>query len=211
MAWSLPVRGSLIVAGSAVAIAVLAGGFVVIQAARPSVTPVLAARVRHLFGRQRVTPRQQVDTDIGACHISIEYGGPFKRGRGIWGGLVPWNRWWMPGADETTTLSTSLPIVLGDLRVPAGDHTLYTMPGEKDFRLIVNKELGTFHTYYNQRADLGRVPMTLRKLQEPVEEMTFTVEPRPEGGGTLALSWDDREYSVAFTVAAPAAGATASR
>jgi hypothetical protein len=187
MAWELPVRRAWLVAAGLLAVTVLAGGFVVIHAQ---------------FGRGRVTPRQQVDTDIAACHISIEYGGPFKRGREIWGSLVSWNHWWMPGADETTTLSTSTPIVLGDLKVPAGDHTLYTVPGEKQFLLVVNKELGTFHTYYNQRADLGRVPMTLRRLQEPVEEMTFTVEPRADGGGTLALSWDDREYSVAFTVGA---------
>jgi hypothetical protein len=204
MARSLSVHRSLVAGGAALAVAVLIGGFVVIQAARPSITPALAGRVRRLFGRQRVTPRQQVDTRIGDCHISIEYGGPFKRGREIWGSLVPWNRWWMPGADETTTLTTSLPIAIGDLAVPAGDHTLYTIPSDSHFQLVVNNELNTFHTYYNQRADLGRVPMTLRKLQEPVEEMTFTVEPRSEGGGTLALSWDDREYSVAFTIGAAA-------
>ena len=90
----------------------------------------------------------------------------------------------------------------GDTRVPAGDHTIYAIPGEEKFLLTINSRTGQFHTEYSPERDLGRVPMTLRMLTEPVEKMTFAVEPNATGaGGLLKLIWDDREYSVAVAAA----------
>jgi len=150
------------------------------------------------------SPRTTNDGVIDGVKISIEYGAPSKRGRVIWGGLRPWDEWWMPGADAATTITTSAPLVFDDMRVPAGTHTIYTIPGEKMFLLTINSRTGQFHTQYSPALDLGRVPMTLRRLTEPIETMTLTVEPNATGsGGLFKLSWDDREYSVAVA-AAPA-------
>jgi hypothetical protein len=101
----------------------------------------------------------------------------------------------MPGADETTSIVTDGALMVGTLSMPAGTHTIYTLPAADSFTLIINKQTGQFHTIYHPERDLGRVPMTLTKLDEPVEQMTFVVTPG-EAGGTLALRWDDREYAV---------------
>ena len=106
----------------------------------------------------------------------------------------------MPGADEATTVFTADPLVIRTLAMPAGEHTLYMLVDEKVPKLIVSKETGQFHTVYHQNRDLGRVDFELKMLTEPVEQMTWTFEPVPAGGGRLKLSWDDREYSVPFTV-----------
>jgi hypothetical protein len=144
------------------------------------------------------SPRTTATGIVDGVHIAIEYGAPFKRGRVIWGGLRPWDEWWMPGADQATQITTSGPLMLDKLLVPAGDHTVYTLPGEQKFLLIINKQLGQFHTQYHPNMDLGRVPMSLRMLAEPVEQMTFAIDADPAGGGRLELIWDDREYSVAI-------------
>jgi hypothetical protein len=103
----------------------------------------------------------------------------------------------MPGADEATTLTTSGPVRLGDLLVPAGDHTIYTVPGDEAFTLVINQQTWQFHTVYEQARDLGRVPMTRTMLTgEPVESLTFAIAPRAGGGGTLELIWDDRKFAV---------------
>ena len=140
---------------------------------------------------------------VDSVKISIEYGAPAKRGRMIWGGLRPWDEWWMPGADLATTITTSAPLMVADLRVPAGDHTIYTIPSETKPVLMINRETGQFHTRYNPRQDLGRVPLTLKMLTEPVEQLTFAIEPNPAGGGWLKLIWDDREYSVVIGAVKP--------
>lgn len=149
---------------------------------------------------QRVSLRDTVLADVDGARVAIEYGRPSKRGRVIWGTLVPWGRWWMPGADEASTLSTSATLVFGELVVPAGEYTIYTSPGDSDFALIINRETGQYHTVYDSGRDLGRVAMTTAKTAAPVERMTFAVEPRPGGGGVLKLIWDDREYLAPFVV-----------
>jgi hypothetical protein len=161
---------------------------------------VLGTRVV-LTQRVRVSPRDTVKADIDGCAITIEYGRPYKRGRVIWGGLVPWNHWWMPGADESTTITTDAMIVFANaVTMPAGVHSIYTLPGPDEFKLIIVNETGLFHTQYHPDRDLGRVNMTMRTLAESVEQMTFAVEAREGGGGTLKLIWDDREYSVPIVV-----------
>ena len=148
---------------------------------------------------ERRSPRDVVLADIAGSRISIEYGRPSKRGRVIWGTLVPWGRWWMPGADEATTFTTSRPIAFGNLTVPAGDYTIYTQPSESAFQLIVNKETGVFHTVYRAEQDLGHVEMQRSTPASPAEQLTFVIDAR-DGGGALKLIWDDREYVAPFVV-----------
>lgn len=148
---------------------------------------------------QRASLRDTTVVEIGDTRITIEYGRPSKRGRMIWGALVPWGRWWMPGADESTVITNSKPIRIGTLDVPAGEHTLYTMPSDGEFMLIINNVVGQFHTEYAPNRDLGRVVMTKVATVEPMERMAFMLTPASTGA-VLKLVWDDREYSVPVTV-----------
>lgn len=174
-----------------------------IELAQDAVQPVVqfvrgTSIPRHPEGERR-SPRDVVMADVAGSRISIEYGRPSKRGRVIWGTLVPWNRWWMPGADEGTTFTTSKALTFGDLAVPAGDYTIYTEPADGNFVLIINRETGLFHTVYRPDRDLGRVEMKQTTPVAPAEQLTFAVEPS-EGGGVLKLMWDDREYTTSFVV-----------
>lgn len=105
----------------------------------------------------------------------------------------------MPGADQATILTTSKPIAFTGLEVPAGDHTLYMLMAEERTDLVVNNQVGQFHTHYDPSQNLGKVEMTMTRVAPPVEQMTFTVESTAMGG-RLTLSWDDRAYSAAFMV-----------
>lgn len=159
---------------------------------------MLVMATESLGARQaRVSPHEIHEFTIDGSNISINYGRPSKRGREIWGSLVPYTRWWMPGADEATIITTEHPLVLGGtLTVPAGRHTIYSQPDPDVMKLIINTQVGQFHTFYSPAMDLGRVDLTLKKLAEPVEQLTFQIDPLPQGGGVLKLIWDDREYSV---------------
>jgi pimeloyl-ACP methyl ester carboxylesterase len=179
--------------------------------APPLVAELPAAIAPFIHGvrppRHPATERRSLRTVLSAvvdgARIAIEYGQPSKRDRAIWGALVPWDRWWMPGADEGSVLTTSAPLTFGTLAVPAGDYTIYTLPGDAAFSLIINGETNLFHTEYRATRDIGRVPMTLTRLATPVELLTFAIDTRPDGGGVLRLRWDDREYAVPFTVGRP--------
>jgi hypothetical protein len=85
-------------------------------------------------------------------------------------------------------------------KLPKGAYSIWTLPTEKEWTLIVNKETGQFHLNYNASFDFGRTRMNLRTLAAPVE--TFRADLRNDGGnkGTLALVWETTEASISFTV-----------
>ncbi len=151
----------------------------------------------------RRSPRHVVLANVGGVRVGVEWGSPQKRGREIWGSLVKWDAVWMPGADEATTLTTNGPIVLSasglaSLKVPAGDHTLYTLPGGGRFELIVSKDVGQFHTVHAPELELGRLVMQRTDRAETMEGLTFAIEPR-DTGAVLKIIWDNREYFVQVT------------
>lgn len=149
----------------------------------------------------RRSPRQVVLSTVGPVRVGIEWGQPQRRGREIWGSLVRWNEVWMPGADEATTLTTNGPVRIGSLLVPAGDHTLYLLPGPDRTLLIISSDVGQFHTVHEQGRELGRVELAAATRADSLEGLTFSIDPQGHAG-VLKIAWDTREYAV--PVSAPA-------
>lgn len=148
--------------------------------------------------------RAEATATVGSATITVDYGQPLKRGREIWGALVPWGEVWRTGANQATHLETNYALILGDsedgLAVPAGRYTLYTIPRPDGGLLIVNRQTGQGGTTYNENQDLGRVPLARTLLDETVEAFTIAVEPTGPMSGRIALRWDRDEFSVPFTV-----------
>lgn len=144
--------------------------------------------------------RGETTAEIDGARITVDYGQPAKRGREIFGALVPWGEVWRTGANQATHFTTDRALKMGDLDVPAGTYTLFTIPEPRGGMLIVNRQTGQGGTTYNQDQDLGRVPMTVRKLPEPVELFTIAVE-ESGAGGELQLQWDRTALVVPFSVA----------
>lgn len=150
--------------------------------------------------RVRVSPHETHTFTVEGADITITYGRPTMRGRKIFGGLVRYDIVWMPGADEATIVKTSAPLQFGDFKLPKGAYSLYTLPSEKGWTLIVNAMTGQFHTYYPADRDLAKIPMTLERPASPVEQLTISAVPRPRGGGVLQLEWELTRVSAPFVV-----------
>lgn len=139
------------------------------------------------------------ETTVDGAAITVDYGVPSKRGREIFGALVPWGTVWRTGANRATHFTTDRALQLRDLTVPAGEYTLYTIPEPDGGTLIVNRQTGQGGTTYDEAQDLGRVAMTRETLQNTVEDFTIRVEDTDEGGA-LRLLWDQTAFVVPFTV-----------
>jgi hypothetical protein len=150
----------------------------------------------------QLSPRDTVWARIGTAHLLVDYGRPYKRGRVIFGQVVPWNRVWRTGANAATQLSTDRTLVIGGRTIPPGRYSLWSIPAEKGGTLIVNERIGQWGTEHDAGHDLARIPLTREALPEPVEQFTIAIEPSGEGG-TLRLSWDTTSYLVPFTIARP--------
>lgn len=150
-------------------------------------------------GMGPLSPRDSAVADVGGAHLAVDYGRPFKRGRTVFGGIVPWGEVWRTGANAATGFTTSRDLVIGGAAVPAGQYTLWTLPTQGGWKLIVNRETGQWGTEYKAEHDLARIDMQTRRLDAPVEEFTIRVEPRGNGA-VLRLQWDDLEAFVPVTV-----------
>ncbi|MBZ5699907.1 MAG: DUF2911 domain-containing protein [Acidobacteriia bacterium] len=153
------------------------------------------------FGRSRYTsPPASAAIRIAGKQISIAYYAPSMHGRKIMGGLVPFGTVWCTGANWATKITTEANLEMGGLKLPAGSYSIWTIPTEKEWTLIINKQTGQFHLDYDSSRDFGRAKMNVRVLAAPVE--TFKIDLRSDGGnkGTLALLWETTEASIPFTV-----------
>ena len=163
---------------------------------------VFAAVVVWPVRAQRYTsPPANATTTIAGHKISVDYYAPSAHGRKIMGGLVPFNVVWCTGANWATTITSDAALQMGPLKMPKGSYSIWTLPNEKEWILIINSETGQFHLNYDRSRDFGRTKMNLKTLDQPVE--TFRIDLRQDGGnkGTLALLWEKTEASIPFTVA----------
>jgi len=168
----------------------------------PALARDYAARDASGRGIGELSGRGGGETMVLGAKITLDHGVPMKRGRAIWGALVRYDALWRTGANRATHFSTDTPLQFGNLLVPAGDYTLYSIPAADGGVLIINKQTGQNGQQYDQARDLGRVPLRARALSASVE--AFTIAARTENGrGVLALQWDLTELVAEFTVVRP--------
>lgn len=145
------------------------------------------------------SPRDSVKTTISGATIEVNYGRPSMKGRVVVGGLIPYDAVWRTGANEATSLVTSKMLMIGNLMVPAGKYTIYTLASKTGWKLIINKQTGQWGLEYQPELDLGRVDLTLEALPSAVEQFTIKVVPAG-AAGALRLEWDKTAASVSFMV-----------
>ncbi len=150
-----------------------------------------AARDAAGTGLGPLSPPDTVRASVGSANVSIAYQRPSKRGRTIFGGVVPWNAVWRTGANTATVFTTDRNLTIGGTAVPAGSYTLWSLPSPSGWQLIINKQTGQWGTVYNVDRDLARIPMRVENLSSPVEQFRIAVE-----NGLLTLTWDAVRASV---------------
>jgi len=148
---------------------------------------------------KRVSPHETVNATVDGAKISVTYGRPYLKGRKVGVELAPYGKVWRTGADEATTLVTDKDLMFGSTHVSAGKYTLYTLPAENGWQLIINKQTGQWGTEYSQAQDLARIPMKVTKTSAPVEQLTIAVNDTA-AGGELKLTWENSEVTAPFTV-----------
>lgn len=145
--------------------------------------------------KKPLSPPAQAKATIGGKIVTIDYNAPSKRGREIMGALVPYGKVWRTGANAATTLTTDGDLMIGKLHVPAGKYTLYTIPGAKEWTLIVNKQTGQWGTNHDAEQDLGRVTMNVKPVKDAVETFRIDLAAKGAKAGVLTMQWENVEAS----------------
>jgi hypothetical protein len=132
--------------------------------------------------------------------VALSYSAPSMKGRKIFGGVVPYNQVWLAGDGAAVTFRTDAPLEVQGLAVPKGEYTLYFIPGAKEWQLVINKQIGPQALKYNQKLDLGRVPMDMKKAGVPIETLKVTLTSLGSVAGKLEVAWENTIASVPFNI-----------
>ena len=147
----------------------------------------------------QMSPPDTVRGVVGGANVSVAYSRPLKRGRVIFGNVVPYNQVWRTGANAATVFATDKDLSFGSTVIPAGKYTLWTVPTPAGAQLIFNSETGQWGTDYHADKDFARVNLTQAPATPPVDQFVIGVQPQGSGG-VLTFAWDDRRWSAPFTV-----------
>ncbi|MCB0719792.1 MAG: DUF2911 domain-containing protein [Bacteroidetes bacterium] len=165
------------------------------------------------------SPRGEAATQIDGKWIAIDYGRPILRGRrGIFGSgdsygekVLAGAPVWRLGANQSTRLNTEVALHFGDKMLPAGEYSLFAALSQTGWTLIVSNHQaqvnygdgspGIWGAYgYSPDKDVIRVPMTVSKLDNSVDELTIGFLDVTASGGVLAVWWDDQMATAPFKV-----------
>jgi hypothetical protein len=143
---------------------------------------------------QEAKKRASPHDTLRAKDLSVTYGRPYKKGREIFGKLEAYGKVYRCGADEATQITFDKDVTFGDKPVKAGTYTLFVIPEEKQWTIILNgqlKQWGAYDYDKNKDKDVLQTVVPVKMLSAPVEQLTIT---RPAAG--LTIAWDKTEVTV---------------
>lgn len=129
--------------------------------------------------------------------IRVTYSRPLKNDREIFGKLVPFDKVWRTGANEATEIKFYKDVEVAGKKVKAGSYSLFTIPGEKEWTIILNSDLDYWGAYtYNEKHDVLRVTAPVSQLDSAVEAFTIQFENKGAKQGVMKLAWDKSVVNV---------------
>lgn len=162
---------------------------------------ILLMAAQTLMAQEAITPRPSptaiVTMKYHDTYVKVTYSQPHKRGRKIFGGLVPFGHVWRTGANEATEITTTHDIDIQGNTLPAGTYSIFTIPRQKEWTVIINKEVGLWGSYnYNQEADVMRFDVPVQTLGDAVWE-PFTIGfTQKSDSADLVMKWDQTQVSI---------------
>lgn len=148
------------------------------------------------FAQQMKKPKKPLSPPAASCRFSgsntikVDYSSPRKRGRKIYGGMVPYNKVWRLGANEATTFEISTDVTIDGKKVPKGNYALFAIPRPSNWTLMISKKTGEWGIPYpGAKYDFARLPMKVSSLQSTLQDLTISFEPSGKVC-TMKVDWD---------------------
>lgn len=122
--------------------------------------------------------------------VKVVYSRPGRKGRDIFGVLEQYGKVWRLGANEATEIKFFKNVVIGGKKIKKGSYSLFAIPEKNKWTMILNKQTDRWGAYtYNEAQDVVRVEVPVKKMEKPVETLSMTFNPQPEGAN-LVIAWD---------------------
>jgi len=158
-----------------------------------------------IFYTKSFSPEETATFEKGDLKIEVLYNRPYKKGRLIFGGLVPYDKVWRTGANEATVFKTNKDLTFGGTTLKAGEYTLWTIPGEQAWTILFNSETGQWGVGFNGESnrdpanDVLTVTAPVVVQEKEFEQFTIAIGSSDEDT-ELTLMWDKTLVAVPFSV-----------
>ena len=159
----------------------------------------LAKQMSKRPGLGQPSPRDTLIANVQKSIISVDYSRPYKRGRKIFGGVVPYDSVWRTGASRATVLALQNSIQIGKTIIPKGQYSLYTIPNRQDWQLIFNTDLIRWPTDPDRSKDVAQVGLQIKPLEKFKDQFTIEIQ-ETKTGGVLKFQWDNVEAFTDFKI-----------
>jgi len=137
---------------------------------------------------------------VNGDSIKINYHSPGVRKRIIWGGLVPFDEVWVTGAHDATTIETTKDLMIDGKLIPAGKHALFTIPGQEEWIVIINKKWKQhLATEYDEKDDIMRLKVKPAQNTH-TERLQYFIETSNGDNGKIAVAWEKLRIEFPFTI-----------
>ncbi|MDB9984106.1 DUF2911 domain-containing protein [bacterium] len=144
--------------------------------------------------KAKKSPMKTTEASIGKSEVTITYSSPSVKGRTIFGDLVAMGKIWRTGANEATTIESSGDIMVGGKSLKAGKYSIFTIPAEGKWTVIINSVSDQWGAYkYDESKDVFRVMTDKVETVEATEQFTIAIE-----NGMLSFAWSTTKASVSI-------------
>jgi hypothetical protein len=153
---------------------------------------------------ERQSPLDSLTFEVAGYPVKLCYSRPSARGRPVFGALVPYRVIWRTGANEPTMLHTTQAIRIAGIAVQPGSYSIYMIPGESRWEVIVNRATSQWghesnYTEDVQAQEVGRAVVPADQLERYTERLTFDASQAAPGATILALRWERTAVAIPIT------------
>ena len=155
------------------------------------------------YNTKSFSPENSLEFDDGDLHISVSYNRPYKKGRVIFGGLVPYGKTWRTGANEATTFETNKDLFIDGRKLLKGKYSLWTVPNAQSWEVVFNTTIPPWGIDVMNNGEASRDPkgdVLITKVPvvlspKDIEQFTITIE-KAGDSMELVLLWDKTVVAV---------------
>jgi hypothetical protein len=137
------------------------------------------------------SPAAKISQKFGLAEVTVSYSRPAAKGRMIFGDLVPFDKIWRTGANSPTKVKFDADVMVEGIKVPAGEYSLFSVPGKTEWTIILNKDSKNGGAFaYQEADDVAKFKVKSMALANTVESFTINVTDVTFNTAILEISWE---------------------
>ncbi len=169
---------------------------------------VIAGALFYAYNKTKsYSPESTSTFNEGDLRIQVFYNRPYKKGRDIFGGLVPFGKTWRTGANEPTVFETSKDLSIGGKNLHQGKYSLWTVPGDQSWQVVFNSNIPEWGIDVMNNGEAARDPkndvliviVPVMTTEKEFEQFTISIG-RTDDMLEMVLAWDKTLVALPITI-----------